>query len=160
LKRKGELTLRLYVGSRMEPPSVSSAQIQKIKDAKARYHDEWLAAGAAKFFLDGVIESHTAAMLEPYTDEPEQSGNLWWSADEYKRAVKDLESSGILIYTHAIGDKAVRLALDAYEEAHNQNHLADLRPRIEHIETISAQDISRFGKLGVIASFQPLHAYP
>src|SRR5205809_779845 len=60
----------------------------------------------------------------------------------------------------AIGDKAVRLALDAYQNAAETNHTDDARPRIEHIETISAQDIPRFGKQGVIASFQPLHAYP
>jgi len=54
----------------------------------------------------------------------------------------------------------VRLALDAYEAARKQNHAGDARPRIEHIETISAPDIPRFGSLGVIASFQPLHAYP
>lgn len=160
LRRKGELTVRFYIASRMEPPSVSSGQIEKIKDAQRRYRDEWISAGAAKFFLDGVVESHTAAMLEPYSDEPGQSGKLWWDPEKYKRAVKDLERNGVQVYTHAIGDKAVRLALDAYEEARRENHSADARPRIEHIETISAQDIPRFGRLGVIASFQPLHAYP
>jgi hypothetical protein len=71
-----------------------------------------------------------------------------------------LDRQGFQIFTHAIGDKAVRTALDGYENAAAVNHTHDMRPRIEHIETISAQDIPRFGKLGVIASFQPLHAYP
>ena len=74
--------------------------------------------------------------------------------------MEQLERAGIQVYTHAIGDKAVRLALDAYEEALSKGGGSDMRPRIEHIETISAQDIPRFGRLGVIASFQPLHAYP
>ena len=159
LRREGRLTLRFYIASRVEPASVVTEEIDKIKDARRRYHDEWLAAGAAKFFLDGVIESYTAAMLAPYTDDPNQSGKLWWDPEKYKQAVAQLERAGIQVYTHAIGDRAVRLALDAYEEAQAvSGH--DTRPRIEHIETISAQDIPRFGRLGVIASFQPLHAYP
>jgi hypothetical protein len=160
LRRKGELTVRFYIASRLEPPAASPEQIVKIQEARLRYHDEWVAAGAAKFFLDGVIESHTAAMLAPYTDDPNQSGKLLWEPEKYKQAVAELDRRGIQIYTHAIGDGAVRLALDAYEEAQNKNHTHDARPRIEHIESISAQDISRFGNLGVIASMQPLHAYP
>ena len=164
LRREGQLTMRFYIASRVEPsvPSehIDKIVIDKIKDAQHRYHDEWLAAGAAKFFLDGVIESHTAAMLAPYSDDPSQNGKLWWEPEKYKRAVEQLERAGIQVYTHAIGDKAVRLALDAYEEALSKGGGSDMRPRIEHIETISAQDIPRFGRLGVIASFQPLHAYP
>ena len=75
-------------------------------------------------------------------------------------AIDELDHRGFQIFTHAIGDRAVRTALDAYEHAEKRNHTRDPRPRIEHIETISAPDIKRFGKLGVIASFQPLHSYP
>jgi predicted amidohydrolase YtcJ len=160
LRHQGQLTLRLYIASRLEPPLASQEQIEKIIGARRRYHDEWIAAGAAKFFLDGVIESHTAAMLAPYSNDPERSGNLLWEPEKYKQAVAELDRRGIQIYTHAIGDKAVRLALDAYEEAHTKNRTRDARPRIEHIENISAPDIPRFGSVGVIASFQPLHAYP
>jgi predicted amidohydrolase YtcJ len=74
--------------------------------------------------------------------------------------VADLDKHGIQIFTHAIGDRAVRLTLDAYANAASRNGTKDRRHRIEHIETITAEDIPRFGKLGVIASFQPLHAYP
>jgi predicted amidohydrolase YtcJ len=160
LRRQGELTLRFYIGSRLEPPAVSAEQIDRIDAARRRHHDDWIAAGAAKFFLDGVIESHTAAMLAPYSDDPQQSGSLLWEPEKYKKAVAELDHRGIQVYTHAIGDRAIRLALDAYEDAANRNHTRDARPRIEHIENISAEDIPRFGKLGVIASFQPLHAYP
>ena len=160
LRHQGQLTLRLYIASRLEPPVASEDQMEKIAAARRRFHDEWIAAGAAKFFLDGVIESHTAAMLAPYSNDPERSGSLLWEPEKYKQAVAELDRRGIQIYTHAIGDKAVRLALDAYEEAQKKNHSRDARPRIEHIENISAPDIPRFGSLGVIASFQPLHAYP
>jgi len=159
LRRSGQLTMRFYIGARIEPPTLAN-QMQKIKDARSRYHDEWLSAGAAKFFLDGVIESHTAAMLAPYADDPGKSGSLWWDPENYEQAVAELEGSGVQVYTHAIGDRAVRLALDAYEAASKSGRTHDPRPRIEHIETISARDIPRFGQLGVVASFQPLHAYP
>jgi len=160
LRQRRELTLRFYFASRLEPSGSAEEVMARIETARQRFHDEWIAAGAAKFFLDGVIESHTAAMLEPYSDTPGQSGNLWWDPQKYMQAVEELDKKGIQVYTHAIGDKAIRLALDAYQEAARQNHTRDARHRIEHIENISAADIPRFGELGVIASFQPLHAYP
>jgi predicted amidohydrolase YtcJ len=160
LRRNNELTLRLYMAYRMQPPALSDERLQEIEGARRRYHDDWIAAGAVKFFLDGVVESHTAAMLAPYSDDPSQIGSLLWDPAKYQQAVAELDKRGIQIFTHAIGDKAVRLALDAYQNASEVNHTKDVRPRIEHIETISAQDIERFGKLGVIASMQPLHSYP
>jgi predicted amidohydrolase YtcJ len=160
LLKNGELTLRLYVSSYEGPPTLTAEQIAAVVEAKARYHSDWLAAGPVKFYLDGVIESHTAAMLSPYSDDPTQSGSLRWPEVEYKRAVVELDKRGIQIFTHAIGDRAVRLALDAYDEAAKTNGTHDMRHRIEHIETITTQDIPRFGRLGVIASFQPLHAEP
>ncbi len=160
LRRSGELTVRMYIASYEGPPTLTAEQIAAIEKAKQQYHDEWIAAGAVKFYLDGVIESHTAAMLTPYSDDPTQIGNLRWDENQYKQAVTALDKHGIQVFTHAIGDRAVRLALDAYEDAAKANGTHDMRHRIEHIETITAQDIPRFGKLGVIASYQPLHAEP
>ncbi len=110
--------------------------------------------------MDGVIETHTAAMLAPYSDDPSLSGQLFWDVEKYQKGVAELDRRGIQVFTHAIGDKAIRAALDAYEHAAQVNGTKDARHRIEHIEDISAEDIPRFGKLGVIASMQPLHAYP
>jgi predicted amidohydrolase YtcJ len=160
LQRKGQLTLRFSIALRVEPPELSPRTISKIETARHDYNDDWISAGSAKFFLDGVIESHTAAMLTPYADDPTQSGKLLWNPEAYKKAVRELDAAGIQIYTHAIGDRAVRLALDAYEQVARANHTKDARHRVEHIETVAAPDIGRFGALGVIASFQPLHAYP
>jgi predicted amidohydrolase YtcJ len=160
LRRNGELTVRMYLAYRLEPPAVTAEELQQIEEARRRYHDEWISAGAAKMFLDGAVEPHTAAMLAPYSDDPNQSGNLLWEPVQYKRAVAEFDRRRIQVFIHAIGDRAVRLALDAYEEAAKTNHTEDTRHRIEHIETISAQDIPRFARLGVIASFQPYHSYP
>lgn len=160
LQREGKLTLRFYLGYRVDPPEVSEQQLHEIIEARDRYHDDWIAAGAVKFFMDGVIETHTAAMLAPYSDDPSLSGQLFWGTEQYKKGVAELDRRGIQIFTHAIGDKAIRTALDAYEHAAQVNGTKDARHRIEHIEDVSADDIPRFGKLGVIASMQPLHAYP
>lgn len=162
LGRRGQLTLRFFISNYQAPPRLRAQDLATILKTKKRlpHDDPWLAGGSVKFFLDGVVESHTAAMLTPYGDDPSKFGSLRWDPDEYKQAVAELDGNGVQVFTHAIGDRAVRLALDSYENAAKQNHTSDARHRIEHIETITAQDIPRFGKLGVIASFQPLHAYP
>jgi predicted amidohydrolase YtcJ len=159
LRKKNELSVRMYVAFEMDPPGLTAKKSQLIEQARRKYHDDWVSAGAIKFFLDGVVESHTAAMFTPYSDDPSQIGALFWDPAKYKKTVRQLDRDDYQIFTHAIGDKAVRIALDAYQAAATANHTQG-RPRIEHIETISEQDIPRFGKLGVIASFQPLHAYP
>ncbi len=162
LRNRGELTLRFYVAYFLNPPGLTPQSTALIEDARRQYspNDDWIAGGVVKTMLDGVVEAHTAAMLAPYADDPTQSGKLFWDPDKYKATIANLDARGLQIFTHAIGDKSVRLALDAYQNAAAVNHTKDARPRIEHIETISAADIARFGKLGVIASMQPLHSYP
>jgi len=160
LRSSGDLTVRFYVAYRMDPPEVTGAQLTRVEQTREKYHDDWIAGGAVKFFLDGVIETHTAAMLAPYADDPSLSGSLLWDPESYKRFVAELDRRHIQICTHAIGDRAIRLALDAYENSGKVNGTKDARHRIEHIEDASAADIPRFGSLGVIASMQPLHAKP
>ncbi|MGB7729397.1 MAG: amidohydrolase [Candidatus Acidiferrum sp.] len=160
LRNENQLTLRLHVAYVLDPAEVRPQDLDALESARKKFHDEWIDANSVKFFLDGVVESHTAAFFEPYTDEPSTKGALFWDPEKYKAAVAALDKKGFQIYTHAIGDYAVRTALDAYEFAEHTNHTRDHRNRIEHIETITAADIPRFAKLGVIASMQPLHAYP
>jgi predicted amidohydrolase YtcJ len=99
-------------------------------------------------------------MLAPYSDGPSVSGSLLWDPEKYKQYVAEFDRRHVQVCTHAIGDRAIRTALDAYENAAMVNGTKDARHRIEHIEDVSAADIPRFGKAGVIASMQPLHAYP
>ena len=160
LRRHGDLTLRFYIAYFLNPPQLRPQDLETIESARKKYHDDWIDAGAVKFMVDGVVESHTAAMLEPYSDDPSVKGKLFWEPSNYKAAVTELDKRGLQLFTHAIGEYGVRTALDAYENAENLNHTRDRRPRIEHIETIAPADIPRFGKLGVIASMQPLHSYP
>ena len=160
MRHRGDLTVRMYTAYFLNPPELRHEDLDAIEHAHKKFHDDWIDAGAVKFMVDGVVESHTAAMLEPYSDDPSLKGKLFWEPDKYKAAVADLDKHGFQLFTHAIGDYAVRTALDAYENAQTRNHKRDRRPRIEHIETVAASDIPRFGKLGVIASMQPLHSYP
>jgi predicted amidohydrolase YtcJ len=160
LRRHGDLTLRFYIAYFMDPPEMRPQDLEAIEHARSKYHDAWIDTSAVKFMVDGVIESHTAAMLEPYTDDPSLKGKLFWDPAKYNSAVADLDKRGLQLFTHAIGDLGVRTALNAYQHAEETNHTTGRRPRIEHIETINAADIPRFGKLGVIASMQPLHSYP
>jgi predicted amidohydrolase YtcJ len=160
LRRQGDLTLRFYVAYFLNPPELRTVDIEQIEQARQTYHDEWISGGLVKTMLDGVVEAHTAAMLTPYSDDPSQTGKMFWAPEKYQAAITELDKRGLQSFTHAIGEKAVRTALDAYENAARTNQTTDARPRIEHIETIAAADIPRFGKLGVIASVQPLHLYP
>lgn len=160
LRKKGQLTARFYISYFLNPPGLTPEIISSIEKARATYHDEWLSGGAVKTMLDGVVESHTAAMLTPYADDPTIKVRTFWEPAQYQATVTELDKRGYQIFTHAIGDGAVRLALDSYENMNKVNGTSDSRPRIEHIETVTAEDIARFGKLGVIPSMQPLHAYP
>ena len=160
LRRHGDLTLRFYIAYFMDPPEMRPKDLEAIENARKKYHDAWIDTDVVKFMVDGVIESHTAAMLDPYSDDPSLKGKLFWEPAKYNSAVTELDKRGLQLFTHAIGELGVRTALDGYQHAEETNHTSDRRPRIEHIETISPTDIPRFGKLGVIASMQPLHSYP
>jgi predicted amidohydrolase YtcJ len=118
-----------------------------------------LNATAAKIFADGVLESHTAFLLEPYVDQPENRGPAHYRSEKLTKLITALDRAGFQVHVHAIGDGAVRMALDAFEEAQKSNGRGDLRHHIAHLELISPSDIPRFAKLGVIANFQPLWAY-
>ena len=160
MRHRGDLSVRMYVAYFLVPPQLRPKDLDSIEAARKKFHDDWIDASAVKFMVDGVVESHTAAMIEPYSDDPSLKGKPFWEPANYNAAVAELDKRGLQLFTHAIGDYGVRMTLDAYENAKQGNHNRDRRSRIEHIETVAAADIPRFGKLGVIASMQPLHSYP
>jgi predicted amidohydrolase YtcJ len=154
-----QLTVRITASVQMGPGAVEGPIARATALAK-RLAGPRLRFGAVKGYVDGVIEAHTAAMLEPYVDASHGSGKPNWDAAALDSAVIAADREGLQVYLHAIGDRGVRMALDAHEAARRANGRPDRRGRIEHIETISPADYPRFRALGVIASMQPLHANP
>ncbi|MBZ5603963.1 MAG: amidohydrolase [Acidobacteriia bacterium] len=155
LLKDGKLTLRTNMAMTVTPSDDPKA-LETYAALNRSHPGPWLRAGAIKLVMDGVVESHTAAMLEPYADDPKTSGNPVWTQEKLDKIVQNATNLGLQIYTHAIGDRSVRMTLDAYERVHPQGK----RLRIEHIETVSPADLPRFAKLGVIPSMQPIHADP
>ena len=157
LDRSGELTVRVTAALLAEPEK-GTAQIPELIRRRATYRGKRLRADTVKIFVDGVIEARTAALLEPYLGSNDR-GQPNWEPEALNEMVIALDREGFQIHVHAIGDRAVRLALDAFEKARAANGLRDARHQIAHLELIDPQDISRFQRLGVIADFQPLWAY-
>lgn len=156
------LNVRLYAALSARP-EITSEEWKVFDGLREKYPDDpMLKAGAIKLMADGVIESHTAAMLEPYGNRPGVQGEPRFSTEALNRIVADLDKRGWQVMIHAIGDRAIRMALDAFEQAAKLNPppARGRRHRIEHIETIDTADIPRFGQLGVIASMQPYHGLP
>jgi len=120
--------------------------------------DQWLRFGALKGFVDGSLGSHTAAMLEPFTDAPNDTGLFVNTPEDLYRWTSGADTAGLHMIVHAIGDRAIRTQLDIYERVERENGPRDRRFRIEHAQHVAPADIGRFAALGVIASMQPYHA--
>ena len=120
--------------------------------------DEWLRIGALKGFVDGSLGSHTAAMLAPFSDTPNDTGLFVTPPETIYEWAKAADAAGLHIIIHAIGDKANRVLLDAYERIQKENGARDRRFRVEHAQHLAPPEIRRFGALGVIPSMQPYHA--
>ncbi|MFL5259269.1 MAG: amidohydrolase [Hyphomicrobiales bacterium] len=131
--------------------------LEKASEMRRRFSSERLSSGFVKVFIDGVIDSWTAVMLEDYADRQGWRGEPLFSPEEFAEAAREADRRGLQIAVHAIGDGAVRTVLDGYAAAARANGRRDSRHRIEHIEVIHPDDISRFRELGVIASMQPPH---
>ena len=162
LRKRNQLTLRIYQALRADA-TLTESRLDELEQVRARFADDpLLKTGAIKLVADGVIESHTAAMLEPYANRPSTKGDARFTPAQMNAVVGMLDRRGWQVMTHAIGDAAVRMTLDAYEAAAKTGPRPERgrRHRIEHIETIDSADVPRFGRLGVIASFQPVHATP
>jgi predicted amidohydrolase YtcJ len=161
IERQGNLTLRISIADWINPPGLTPRHLAVLETAHSRYHDAFLSCCVAKFLMDGVIESHTAYLPGGYADRPSETGMRFFAPEAYKASVVTLYQQDIQVYTHAIGDGAIKLALDAYELAQAGPGLARAaRNRVEHAEAPDPEDIPRFGNLGVIASMQPLMIFP
>ena len=154
---KGTMTVRYRAPLPLEV-GVPAEQIAKYAALRDSTRDALVSYGFAKTILDGTVDAKTAFMLEPYVGGG--NGVPMLSQQELNRAVADFDRAGLQVEIHAIGDGAIRMALDAYEHAAKVNGPRDRRHRVEHVEVPAAADVPRFRSLGVIASTQPIGATP
>jgi predicted amidohydrolase YtcJ len=152
-RSEGRLRTRIYA-------AVPISTWERLRDhvAQAGRGDEWLSIGALKGFMDGSLGSHTAAMLEAFSDTPADSGFFVVEPQQMKAWIAGADAAGLHPVIHAIGDRANRVLLDIFEEVSRENGVRDRRFKVEHAQHLHPDDIPRFARLGVVASMQPYHA--
>jgi hypothetical protein len=149
----GRMKTRIYA----VVPLASWAQLRDTVKSRGR-GDAWLHIGGLKGFVDGSLGSHTAAMLQPFTDAPNDTGLFVNTPANLYEWTSGADKAGLQVIVHAIGDKAIRTQLDIYQRVEKEDGPRDRRFRIEHLQHIAPSDIPRVAPLGVIASMQPYHA--
>jgi len=161
LEERGELSARVVL-SLLWDRDRDESQIDGLMERRRRGDLERVKADTVKIFQDGVVENFTAAMLGPYLDgsgnETSNSGISMVEPDLLNRYVTALDAQGFQVHIHAIGDRAVRESLDAFEAAQVRNGRRDARHHIAHIQVVDGNDVPRFRTLGVVANAQPLWA--
>jgi predicted amidohydrolase YtcJ len=130
----------------------------RYEELRRKHQGPRLRFGAVKGLVDGVVESRTAAMFEPYAAGGAGLPN--WTQEDLNRTVALYDKAGYQVFLHAIGDRGIAMALSAYEHAARANGTSGRRHRIEHVEVPRPEDLPRFKALGVIASTQALFAHP
>ena len=162
LEKDGKLTARI---SEWLPFDEPVDQLSRERDSHPQ-SDLMLHTGMLKGFMDGSLGSHTAALLEPYSDDPKNSGLPRYEADKLNDMTKERVLAGFQIGFHAIGDKGVQMALDAFagaEKAAKEAHVRapngsdDFRLRVEHAQVTTPAEVAQFKQLKVVASMQPSH---
>jgi hypothetical protein len=153
---------QLHAESRLKLRVFHSIPLRRLEDAvrlslRTGLGDEWFQFGFVKIFSDGTLGSQTASMLEPY-NETEEVGMETISEEELTEKITLALQNGIAVAVHAIGDRANRQALNAFERNAAFLNIPCARSRIEHAQLLHPDDIPRFQKIGVVASMQPYHA--
>lgn len=151
LEREGVLTVRIAAAMDL------LGDLDKALEDSKKYHTEKVRAHMLKQFVDGVITTHTALLLEDYADAPGNRGTQLSELEKIKAGILEGHKRGLWIKIHAIGDRAIRFTIDCYEEAQKRYGDKGSRHAIEHIELIHEEDRPRFKELGLIPSVQPEH---
>jgi predicted amidohydrolase YtcJ len=161
-EKRGLLTMRITGALLADPEGDLNKvldQVAEFKKLREEFRTTNFSPTSVKIFEDGVIEANTAAMLHPYLDKGNDAGKLNWEPEKLNPFVELLDKEKFQVHFHAIGDRAVRIALNALESARRQNAPRDARPILAHIEVIDPADVPRFAEIGAIPCFQPLWAY-
>jgi predicted amidohydrolase YtcJ len=154
---RGELNARVEIPFHQKN-TFEISRVDEAADMHAKYKGDMLHSGRVKLFMDGVMETLTALMLDDYPGHSGNTGAPLFTAAEFNEIAARVDAHGLQLSVHAIGDGAVRRTLDGFEYARTKNGSRDSRHRIEHIEVIHPDDVPRLAELGVIASLQPVTA--
>ena len=157
LQKAGGLTARVKVPLHFKP-HMDLDELDRAEAMHRDFNDDWLCSGFVKMFMDGVVDSRTAFMLNDYPGHPGHRSEPLFPPARFNQIATEIDRRGLQIAVHAIGDAAVRTTIDGYEAAQMANGVRDSRHRIEHIELIDPADVPRLGDLGIVASVQPVHA--
>lgn len=158
--RQGALRMRFNLAFYADPRHFDTqvTQYAAARDRVQAAGSPMLTAQTVKFFADGVVENETGALLEPYCSGLHSHGMQLWEGNALAEAARRVDDLGLQIHIHAIGDAAVRQALDAVEYVARHNGPRDRRPVIAHAQLVDDADLGRFAELGVIPNMQPLWA--
>ncbi|MEG0829858.1 MAG: amidohydrolase [Anaerovoracaceae bacterium] len=151
LEEAGELNIRITAAQDL------LGDLDKALENSKKYCTQKVRAHMLKQFVDGVITTHTALLLDDYQDAPGNRGTQLSQLDSIREGIIEGHKRGLWIKIHAIGDRAIRFTIDSYEEAQKLHGKKDSRHAIEHIELIHEDDRPRFKELGLIPSVQPEH---
>jgi hypothetical protein len=160
--RAGDLTARVVTSLTYESGFAKhqGEEFDQVLAGRNEFESERLNHDSVKLFLDGVLEGETAALVEPYVGMHGKRGDLILEPEALNAAVTRFDAMGLQVHMHAIGDRAVRAGLDAFEAARRQNGASDNRHHISHLQLIHVDDIERFAALDTAANFQALWAWP
>lgn len=156
---EGELRSRLVLGL-FHPRGTPASDLDDFAAAAREYDDDRLRVAPLKLYIDDVVEPHTAALLQPYANDPDRSGATFYEPAEFASLITELDRRGFQAFVHATGDRGIRTVLDAFATARAANGARDSRHQIVHVECLHPDDVSRFAELGVVACMQPRHGAP
>lgn len=155
LEREGALTIKVHGAVIVNNTDDLDEKVAEIRAMRRKYKSDFLKLTTAKFFADGVVNSRTAYMLDPYEGQPENRGHPLWTQGKLNEAFARINEAGLQTHIHAVGDAAVRMSLDANAYAAANAPRGDCRNVITHLQVIHRDDLPRFAELGVIANIQP-----
>jgi len=158
LEKAGELTVRICATARVDPSESADAALARVEALRRAYRSPMLRVHSAKFFLDGILENRTAAMLADYTDAIGGNAPVMFGENHLRELFIRFDAARFQIHAHVIGDKAARAGLDALEAARDVNGAWPSLHQLAHVQCLDPADIPRFRELGVVANIQPLWA--
>ena len=158
LEKAGELTVRVAATARVDPSETTAGALARVWAYRSAHRSEMFTVHSAKFFLDGVLENRTAAMIEPYSDAIGGNAPLMFDHGQVLDLFTAFDAARFQLHVHVIGDQAVRAALDGFEAARRTNGYWPSLHQVAHVQCIDPADIPRFRALGAMINIQPLWA--